>query len=186
MGQLFSAFGIDWRLLVINLVNFGVLLAVLYYFLYGPLTGMLEERRVKVQQGVEDAEEAARVRREVEGEREAMLAKAAQEVDELLARARARAAERERELVDEAGKRAEFIIAQAEAQAREEKAKAVAETREDVAKLIVLGMEKSLPRIIAEYERLVERDAKTAQHKEESPHQAQTRILLELYRTLTA
>lgn len=185
MGQLFAAFGIDWRLLVINLINFGLLLAVLRYFLYGPLTRMLEDRRMKVQKGVEDAEEASRIRAQIESERASVMAKTMQEVDELLSRARASAAAHERELVDEAGKRAEFIIAQAEAQAREEKAKAVAETRDDVARLIVLGIEKALPQILAEYEKLKKRDEEAGQQRDETPHQAQTRILLELYRTLT-
>lgn len=143
MGQLFAAFGVDWRLLVINLINFGVLLAVLRYFLYGPIIRMLEERRAKVRQGMEDAEAASLARQEIEGERSGMLAKAAQEADESLARARAAAAERERELVDEAARRAESIVAQAEALAKEEKARAIAESRDEVAKLIVLGMEKA-------------------------------------------
>jgi F-type H+-transporting ATPase subunit b len=119
-------------------------LAVLYYFLYGPLTRMLEERRSRVQKGMEDAEAATRARREIEGERMGVLAKAAQEADEALARARAAASAREREMIEEANRRAGLIVAQAEAQAREEKARAVAESRDEVAKLIVLGMEKAM------------------------------------------
>lgn len=47
------------------------------------------------------------------------------------------------------------------------------------------GHLKLLPQILAHYQKLEERDARIARHKEESPEQAQTRILLELYRTLT-
>ena len=43
MGQVLAAFGIDWRLLLINSINFGLLLLALWYFLYGPLMKMLEE-----------------------------------------------------------------------------------------------------------------------------------------------
>lgn len=144
MESILHTFGIDWRLLVINMINFGLLMLGLWYFLYGPVMKMLEDRRQKVAKGVEDAEAAGRAREEIEGERSATLAKAAQEADESLAKARAAAAARERELVEEAGRRAESIVAQAEAQAREEKAKAIAESRDEVAKLIVLGMEKAL------------------------------------------
>lgn len=144
MESILSTFGIDWRLLLVNMVNFGLLLLGLWYFMYGPVSAMLEERRQKVVKGVEDAEAATRARQEIEGERAGVLAKAAQEADEALARARAAAAARERELVEEAGKRAEGIVAQAEAQAKEEKARAITESREEVAKLIVLGMEKAL------------------------------------------
>ncbi len=47
------------------------------------------------------------------------------------------------------------------------------------------GHLKLLPQILAEYEKLTEHDRRLAKHKEETPEQAQTRILLELYRTLT-
>ncbi len=144
MESILSTFGIDWRLLLINVINFGVLLFGLWYFMYGPIMQMLEERRQKVVKGVEDAEAASRERQEIESERSGVLAKAAQEADESLARARTAAAARERELVDEAGKRAESIVAQATAEAKEQKAKAIAESRDEVAKLIVLGMEKVL------------------------------------------
>jgi len=142
MESILHTFGIDWRLLAISMVNFGLLMLGLWYFLYGPVMKMLEDRRLKVAKGVEDAEAAGRARQEIEGERSAVLSAAAQEADEALARARAAASARERELVDEAGRRAESIVAQAEAQAREEKAKAIADSKDEVAKLIVLGMEK--------------------------------------------
>ncbi len=144
MESILTTFGIDWRLLAINMVNFGLLMLGLWYFLYGPVMKMLEDRRQKLAKGVEDAEAAGRARQEIEGERSAVLSAAAQEADEALARARSAAAARERELVDEAGRRAESIVAQAEAQAREEKAKAIADSKDEVAKLIVLGMEKAM------------------------------------------
>lgn len=146
MDSILHTFGIDWRLLLINMVNFGLLMAGLWYFLYGPVMRMLEERRHKIAKGVEDADAASEARRTIESERAATLARAALEADESLARARAAASARERELVEEAGKRAESIVAAAEAQAREAKQKAIAESREEVAKLIVLGMHTALSR----------------------------------------
>lgn len=47
------------------------------------------------------------------------------------------------------------------------------------------GHLKLLPQILAEFQKLKEHDARLAQYKKESPEQAQTRILLQLYRTLT-
>lgn len=144
MESILSTFGIDWRLLLINMVNFGLLLLGLWYFMYGPVMRMLEERRQKVAKGVEDAEAATQALQEIEGERSAVLSAAAAQADEALARARAAASARERELVEEAGRRAESIVAQAEAQASESKARAIAESKLEVAKLIVLGMEKAM------------------------------------------
>ncbi|HEV7449528.1 MAG TPA: hypothetical protein VGP13_03255 [Candidatus Paceibacterota bacterium] len=48
------------------------------------------------------------------------------------------------------------------------------------------GHAKLLPNIAAEYKKLLLRDERLAKHKQETPKQAQTRNLLELYRKLTA
>ncbi len=144
MESILSTFGIDWRLLLVSMVNFGVLLAGLTYFLYKPITKMLEERRQKVAKGVEDAEAAGRARQEIEGERSVVLSTAVAQADEALARARAAAAAKEKELYLAAERSVEGILKDAEVEAREIKLKAIAESKEEVAKLIVLGMEKAM------------------------------------------
>jgi F-type H+-transporting ATPase subunit b len=142
MSQFFEAFGIDWRLLLINVVNFGVLLAGLYYFLYGPLLKVLEERRAKVQKGVHDAEAATAKLNEIESDASRMLAKAGAEADEVLAKARANAQEKGQELLAQSEAAAAARLKDAEAQAAALKQEALEESKKEVAKLVVLGMEK--------------------------------------------
>lgn len=142
MSDLFAAFGIDWRLLVINLINFGLLLAALWYFLYEPLTSMLETRRRKMAQGVADAEEAKRQLSEIEGSRAEMLAKAGSEADEVIASARVAAQQKGQEIVSASEASAQALLKDAEAQAIELKREAIEQSKQEVAKLIVLGMEK--------------------------------------------
>lgn len=144
MSEIFTTFGVEWRILLVQGVNFAILLAGLTYFLYTPLSRMLEERRQRVIQGVADAEEAERIRKEVEESRAGKLAEAGREADTLLAQARAAAGEEERGIVSRAEAAAASLLKEAEAQAAEEKARALAESKEEVAKLIVLGMEKAL------------------------------------------
>jgi F-type H+-transporting ATPase subunit b len=143
MDQLFAAFGIDWRLLVVNLINFGLLLAALWYFLYGPLTKMLEERRRRLAEGVTAANEADRKLAEIEGSRADMLASAGKEADDVIAAARAAGATKQHEIVSAAEASANAILSEAEAQAVELKREAIEESKQEVAKLIVLGMEKA-------------------------------------------
>ena len=45
MQELFSAFGVNWKLLIAQAVNFGIVLVALRYFLYTPVLEMLEKRR---------------------------------------------------------------------------------------------------------------------------------------------
>jgi F-type H+-transporting ATPase subunit b len=116
----------------------------LWYFLYGPLTRMLEERRQKVADGVRDAESAKHTLAEIERSRGVILAAAGTEADEVLKKSRAAAQEKERELVAAGEATAANILREAAAQAAELKAEAIAQSKQEVAKLVVLGVEKML------------------------------------------
>jgi len=144
MGQFLTAFGIDWRLLLINVVNFCILLFGLYYFLYGPLLRVLEERRKKVMQGVEDSEAATARLKEIESTKASMLAKAGKEADDVLLNARQNATEKGREMLAQSEAAAQSLLSEAEAQAKAMKQEAIEESKAEVAKLIVLGMERSM------------------------------------------
>ena len=143
MSQVLSVFGIDWRLLLINAANFGLVLLALWYFLYAPVLKMLEERRKKVSDGVRDAESAKRELDKIENSRAAVLAAAGRDADALSAAARAAGAQKERELVQKGEAAAATLVRDAAAQAAEMKARSIEESKQEVAKLIVLGMEKA-------------------------------------------
>lgn len=142
MSDLFAAFGIDWRLLLVNGINFGLLLLGLWYFLYKPLTTMLESRRQKMAQGVRDAEAAAHQLHKIESERADLLAQAGKEADDVVSKARALGAEKQRALTEAGETNAAALLTQAEAQAQQLKAEAIEQSKQEVAKLIVLGMER--------------------------------------------
>lgn len=142
MSAVLTTFGVDWHLLLINAINFGLLLLVLWYFLYAPVMKMLEERRERVVQGVRDAEAAAQKLHEIEASRASVLTAAGKEADALVAAARAAGTQKERDLVQKGEAAAERAVAEAQAQALELKARSIEESKQEVAKLIVLGMEK--------------------------------------------
>jgi len=144
MSAVFAAFGIDWRLLLIDSINFGVLLLALWYFLYEPLTKMLEARRQKVVQGVRDAEAAAAKLADIQQSRGALLSKAGAEADEVLAKARKAAEEKGRAMIAESEAAAAASLKEAEAQAAALKVQAIEESKKEVAKLVVLGMERAM------------------------------------------
>lgn len=144
MEGILTTFGIDWRLLLIQAANFGILLFGLWYFLYTPMMKTLETRRQKVSQGVLDAAQAEEKLREIEHARGSVLAEAGKEADTILSHAQRRGVEKEREILARAENSAASVITEAEAEARETKKRAMLESKEEVAKLIVLGIEKTL------------------------------------------
>lgn len=144
MEQILSTFGIDWKLLLINALNFALALTVLWYFLYTPIMRVLEERREKVSRGVKDAESAQAKLKEIETSRGATLAAAGKEADDILAGARAAGTKKEREITAQAEGTAAAVLEEAQVEAQELKHRAIEESRQEVAKLVVLGLEKGM------------------------------------------
>ena len=144
MTQLFAAFGIDWRLLIIQAFNFGLLLVVLSYFLYEPIMRIIDERREKIADGVRTAETASRRLAEAKEEGDQLVGEAARESEGLVASARARAEERHAAILSEAQSRAAAILKEAEARVAEVKRQALVESERNIAKAAMLAAEKIL------------------------------------------
>lgn len=135
MGEFFSAFGVDvWKLLF-QVLNFLLLLWLLNRFLFKPVLGRLDERRERIEKGLEDAEAAARDRELARAEREAAVAEARREAQAMIARANKIAEDSRNEIVAGAREEAEKVTARARDEINAEKEKAMAELRATVADL---------------------------------------------------
>ena len=144
MEQLFATFGINWKLLIAQGVNFGVLLGILWYFLYRPVLRIIDERRRVVSEGVEKAEAADRRLEEAKAEGDTMIGAAAREAEALAAKARTRAEERGSEIVQAAEERAAATLREATERADEAKRQALKQSEKEIARAAVLAAEKIL------------------------------------------
>jgi len=144
MSGFFSAFGIDWRLLIIQVVNFGLLLSALTYFLYRPVMKMLDERREKIAEGMRASEAAAQRLSDAKDEGDALVAQAAREAEGLLTASRIRAEERAVSIVRMAEERADATAKDASLRAAEAKRQALEESRKEIARAAMLAAEKIL------------------------------------------
>ena len=133
-----------------SLVNFLILLALMYKFAYGPIYNMLEQRSVAIEGSLKHAEE---VKNEVEimrKETQANLAESRREAQEIIARATKAAEDAKNEIIAAAKEEAAAlkIKATADIQAATEAAKA--ELKETAVVLSILAAEKVLGRAITE------------------------------------
>jgi len=144
MDQLIQAFGIDTKLIVIQIINFVVLVAVLSYFLYKPLLKVLTEREEKITQGIKDAEAAATAKAEADDEKKAILTKAHSEAEEVAVRAKESADEKAASIAAAADEKAASIVTAAEQKAVDIKDQAHKDSEAEIAKLAVLAAEKVL------------------------------------------
>ncbi|HYE23212.1 MAG TPA: ATP synthase F0 subunit B [Candidatus Paceibacterota bacterium] len=142
MEQLFEAFGIDWKLLIAQAVNFGVLFVALTYLLYKPVLKTLDERKEKVAKGVLDAEAAAEKLAGADSEVSAKLHTAEAEAEGIVLGARDTANSEKTRILKEAEARAAAVAADADARAKEAAVKALRESEREIARLAVLAAEK--------------------------------------------
>ncbi len=144
MQEILHAFGIDWRLIVIQIFNFGVLAGILWYFLYTPVLKILNDREAKIKQGITDAEAAEHARKDADIEKTKILKEAHGEASQIVARGNAHAEEKEKTILAEASEKIARDIASAKALGEEIKAQAIKESESEIAKLAILGAEKVL------------------------------------------
>ncbi len=144
MEQLIHAFGIDTRLIVIQIINFVVLMGLLSYLLYKPVLRLLAEREERIALGIKDAEAAAEAKAKSEVEKKEVLAAAHQEAEAITKRAEAFLAEQTEEAKAAAAAKAAAILEDAAKKSEELKAQARKESEAEVAKLAVLAAEKIL------------------------------------------
>ncbi len=144
MQELLSTFGVDWRLLIIQAVNFGLLLSILTYFLYKPILRIIDERQRKIADGVATAEAANQQLADAKVEREGIVGDAAREAEKLVAVARNRADEKGDEIVRAAEARADDVLKEAHARAEEAKRQALSESSKEIARAAMLAAEKIL------------------------------------------
>lgn len=144
MSGLLDAFGINGSLLIAQIVNFGILLVALTYFLYKPIMKVIDARQKKVAQGVEDAERAAEKLAGADSAASALVSTAETEAEGIVAGARETAGTEKARIVKEAEARAAAIAADADARAKETAAKVMRDSEKEVARLAVLAAEKVL------------------------------------------
>lgn len=142
MDSLIHAFGIDIRLITIQIINFVVLAGALSYFLYKPLLGILKEREEKIKQGVEDAKAAGEARERADTERKKIVGAAHLEAEAVTKQAEEYAKEKAGELVRAAEREAADKIRIAGEKADALAVEAEKKSEAEVAKLAVLAVEK--------------------------------------------
>lgn len=144
MTELFTTFGIDWRLLIIQVVNFSVLLGALSYFLYTPLMRVLEERRLLSVKGVRDAEEAKKKLEHAEAERSELVGAATKEAERIVAHAREHALVVGQDILSDAREQAGSVVREAEDRSEALTQQQLRESESLIAKAAVLAAEKIL------------------------------------------
>ncbi|MBQ2887288.1 MAG: F0F1 ATP synthase subunit B [Firmicutes bacterium] len=119
------------------MINFLVLMVVLYKFGWGPVIGMIDSRQQTIDESLEKAAVARKEAEEMGAKLAAEIADARKQAKAIIDEAQASAESVKAEILEQARASAETMITRAQAEIAKEKADAISEIKGEVADMVV-------------------------------------------------
>jgi F-type H+-transporting ATPase subunit b len=129
--------GVKWPEFIASLINFSIVLFVLWRFAYKPIFEMLAARRQKIADSVANADKIKSQLTQTEADRQKILADAGDKANKLIDDARQAAARVREQETQKAIAAAEQIVSKAREAAAQERAQMLASLKREVGRLVV-------------------------------------------------
>jgi F-type H+-transporting ATPase subunit b len=142
MGELVKKFGIDPLLLLAQLINFGIVLFVLWKFAYKPVLKVLHERQAKVAKSIADAKAVEQKLAEAEALKQEKLREAQAQARTVVEEAVAEGERYRQQRLVEVDTEMQTMRVQAQAEIVAERAQAIAGAQAELADLVVAATQK--------------------------------------------
>lgn len=134
--------GINWGVLIANILNLGLMVGLLSALLYKPVLNMLNERTERIQTSLREAEQVKTQLSSAQTDYEAELARGRQEAAQIVAQANERAKGQEVEILAQARIEADRIRSEARVQSLQERDQLLSDLKGQMARLITATAEK--------------------------------------------
>ena len=142
MESIISTFHIDWKIIIAQAVNFGVVFLVLYIFALKPLSKLMAERSEKIAKGVDDAKTNSVLLEKTRQEYENALAQARVEANKIFQEGKKEAEAKRVVMLEEAKKEVSATIENGKKMLEAEKTKMVGEAKNEIINLAMQATEK--------------------------------------------
>ncbi len=142
--------GINLKIFIAQLINFTVVLLVLWKWAYTPIVKILEERQEKIEKGVKQADAAQQRLLEIEKEHASMIAQSKNESARMMEETHAHSQERKKIMLEKAKEEVRDVVAQGKEQLHAQKEQMIREAREEIAQIAVSCARKILDEAVDE------------------------------------
>jgi F-type H+-transporting ATPase subunit b len=133
-----EALGLNLPKLIYQIINFLLLMVILYALLYKRILAMLAERQQRIEQSLKDAEQVKLQLANAKRDYDAEIAKARQEAAGIVAQASDRAKAQEVEIIAQARREADRIREESRTAALQERDTMLREAKDQIADLVTL------------------------------------------------
>ena len=137
-----SGLGVNVWTLIAQIVNFLILLLVLYFFAYKPVMKMLDERSHKIKESMDEVQKVKDQAAQTEEEFKKKIEAASKEGQEVIARAMRTGEEARQRAQAEAKQEAQVLVEKARVEIQRERDETIGELRQEFADLTVVAAEK--------------------------------------------
>ena len=144
MESIINAFHIDWKIIVAQVINFGIVFLVLYFYAIKPLSKIMKERGEKIEKGVNDAKTNVEILNKTKIEYEEVVNNARKEADKIFQEGKKEAQAKKTLMLDEAKQEVALIIENGKKTLEIEKVKMVEEAKKEIVGLALKATEKIL------------------------------------------
>ncbi|MDP3771938.1 MAG: F0F1 ATP synthase subunit B [bacterium] len=144
MAELLKNFGVEWKVLLAQAVNFFILFFLLKKFAYRPILDMLRRRKSEIERGLAMRDEAAENLAKTKVMEEEAAERANKNALAVVSDAEETARRRKDEIATEAVKKSEQIVEEARRIIREERGKMAEEVERDAEALVYAGLTRVL------------------------------------------
>ena len=114
---------IDWKILIAQIINFAILFFILKKFLYKPFFDLLENRRKKIQEGIDNSLKADERIAQLKEWKANMERKNSEDRTGILAKAQSEAKKRESQTIKDAEEKKAALLVKAQKEAEDLKKK---------------------------------------------------------------
>ena len=135
--QIFDTFGVNWPLFISQCIAFLIVAFLLKRFAYQPVLEMLEQRRQKIAEGMENADKIKAELAETQTERDKVMAEANARAEKLIADAKEAAKQVGEAEGQRAVKQAEEIIRKAREATGADRERMLSELKAEIGRLVV-------------------------------------------------
>ncbi len=142
--------GINLKIFIAQLVNFVLVLLVLWKWVYQPLVKLLDERSKRIEQSMKHAEEIEEKMKSVEEEQGRLLSEAKASAAAVMEQAREDAERRKSEMLHLAKEEVQRVVVQGKEQLRSEKQQMIREAKVEMAEIAVEAAKRVLQESIDE------------------------------------
>ena len=144
MDSFITTFHIDWKIIIAQAINFGLIFLLIYFFALKPIKKIMAERTTSIEGGLNDAKTNSTLLAQTKKEYDEVIKKARAEAHEIYQEGKVEAENKKKKMLTEASEEVTVMIANGKKVLEAEKVKIIDEAKKEIVSLVVKATEKLL------------------------------------------